>query len=157
MCQPLIGVEWPQSRIEEAKCMVSAVTNKVTKQFAMKYGLHCCGQGVAMCGGPIRSIGLTFQSNHLRTKMELRRLLIACANEIVNTVRETPGIEAYLHHPPFTLDDVSIAFFLRDSGWAELYAPEIGVASINKYSGLSFWYYTRGAEPGSDRHIIKET
>ena len=115
-----------------AKPSADAVRHKVIRNsirnIEREYGIVCCGKGLSMPGGPLRSIGFSFQVLGPLTKNDIRKIIVGAANELI-TQAKYHSIDEYLYEPPFGLGHVQINLFIA-SREGEVYHPDIGVAGI---------------------------
>ena len=153
---PLLGVEWTLQRIKESKQHANRVATISMQRIEAQHGLHSGGVGLAMCGGPIRSIGLSFTTQGGLTISEARRILVASANEIVANVNAVPDMRQYLHNPPFSIRDAEVILFIHDKYDRRIYAPHIGSAAIVE-GKLDYCYSDPEEKIYPYLKIIKET
>lgn len=94
-----------------------------------KYNLNPCGEGAAMHGGPIKKLILCFDTKTQHTKEELRKLLINCANELIDYTNKNKEIQPFLAKIPFTIENIEITIFNKNNG-KEVYDPLISTAEV---------------------------
>ena len=112
--------------------LVNQVLSTSVKIIQKKHNLRACGAGVSMPGGPIRELTLSFSSNKLFLKEELRKILISAAHEMVQLVNNNKEIQQYLFQALFTEKNVQIIIFNHDANGRGVFDPEIAVAEISK-------------------------
>lgn len=111
--------------------IIGKLLSKTEKKLVNKYNFRPIGTGLAMPGGVIKSIGLSFQITGPLKKEELRKILIDADQELLNSINESIEIRPYLEKYPFTLDNVEINLFVIDKRGAGVDDPEIAIASIS--------------------------
>ena len=124
-------------QISRGEELVNETIGKTAKLIRDKYGLRPCGSGAAMPGGPIQEITLCFDTKSVKTREELRVLLIQTAHEMVKQVVENKEMQQYLKNPPFTIRNVQIIIYNSDKSGKEVFDPGISTAEISQ-SVLSY-------------------
>ncbi len=107
-----------------------------------------------MPGGPLRSIGFSFQVDGPLSKNEIRKIIVGCADELILQAKKF-DIDPYLYEPPFGFNQVQINLFLR-SKKGEIYHPEIRVAGIGD-GVLDYNTYDPNEKYPREVEITKET
>lgn len=110
--------------------LVNATLAKTAQIIKDKYHLKPCSVGAAMPGGPIRKLILGFDTKTLYTRNELRKLLIQCAQEMIDQVNANEEIQPFLMKAPFTIENVQITIFNQKPDGRIDYDPEIVTAGI---------------------------
>ncbi len=110
--------------------LVHEVLAETAKTVKKEYGLHPCGSGVSMPGGPIRFISICFDSRNAYSRNELRVLLIKIADLMIQEVSKNEEIQKHLLTPPFTAKNVEVIIYNHDAKGYELFDPQICVAEI---------------------------
>ena len=108
--------------------VLGGVMNKSIRNIEKKYRISCCGTGLSMPGGPIRSIGFSFQVKGPLSKSELRRMTVGSANELIDQAKHY-GIDEFLYEPPFGLGQVQINLFI-ESRSGEINHPDIAIVGL---------------------------
>jgi hypothetical protein len=116
--------------LSEGERLVNETLDKTARVIHQKYHLHPAGEGVAMHGGPIRELFLSFTTKGRYTQEELRRLVINCADELVNQVNINENIQPFLFERPFTIKNTQIVIFNYDKNGSLIYDPEIANVEI---------------------------
>ena len=124
-------------QISRGEELVNETIGKTAKLIRDKYGLRPCGSGAAMPGGPIQKLNLCFNTKSVKTREELRVLLIQTAQEMVKQVVENEEMQQYLKNPPFTIRNVQIIIYNSDKSGKEVFDPGISTAEISQ-SVLSY-------------------
>ena len=117
-------------KISRGEELVNETIGRTAKLIRDKYGLKPCGSGAAMPGGPIQKLNLCFDTKSVKTREELRVLLIQTAHEMVKLVVENEEMQQYLKDPPFTIRNVQIIIYNEDGSGEDLLDPEISSAQI---------------------------
>jgi hypothetical protein len=110
--------------------LVNNIIGKSARIIKEKYDLHPCGAGSSMPGGIVRKLILCFDTKEILTKEELRKLVIQCANEMLNPVLVCDEIQQYLVKRPFTIENIEVIIFNKDKKGSIGYAPLISTAQI---------------------------
>ena len=118
-------------KISRGEELVNETIGRTAKLIRDKYGLKPCGSGAAMPGGPIQKLNLCFDTKSVKSREELRVLLIQTAHEMVKLVVENKEMQQYLKKPPFTIRNVQIIIFNTDGG-RTVYIPGIANAQISR-------------------------
>ncbi len=111
-----------------ADTVLNKVIDKSIAKIEKKYRINCCGTGLSMPGGPIRSIGFSFQVKGPLSKSEIRRMIVGCANELIDQAHYY-ALDEFLYQPPFGSGQVQINLFLA-SRTGEIDHPDIAVAGL---------------------------
>ena len=119
-------------KISRGEELVNETIGRTAKLIRDKYGLKPCGSGAAMPGGPIQEITLCFDTKSVKTREELRVLLIQTAHEMVKLVVENKEMQQYLKNPPFTIRNVQIIIYNEDGIGGDVLAPNISTAEISR-------------------------
>jgi len=107
-----------------------------------------------MPGGPIRSIGFSFDASGPMPKNEIRKIIIGCVDELIAQARNS-DIDQFLYQPPFGLEQVQINVFLKDKK-DRIYHPDIRVAGILE-GILDYNTYDPNEKYPREVEITKET
>ena len=118
-------------KISRGEELVNETIGRTAKLIRDKYDLKPCGSGAAMPGGPIQEITLCFDTKSVKTREELRVLLIQTAHEMVKLVVENEEMQQYLKDPPFTIRNVQIIIYNHDQTGRGVFAPGISTAEIS--------------------------
>ena len=118
--------------------------------------IHSPGSGISMPGGPVRKVGLAFDTSGPFTKEYLRKLLIEFAHELLNQINSNEEFRPYLIKYPFTIENVQIIIYNRDKNGERVYDPEIGVADIT-LGNLTFSTYDPESEYCREKNEFYET
>ena len=97
-----------------------------------KFNLKVVGTGAAMPEGIIKKLSLSFCSNKVLTKNELRILLHEVGNELLTQVNINKKIQKFLVRSPFSIENVQIIIFNYENNGSETYDPQISVADLSK-------------------------
>ncbi len=96
-----------------------------------KFNIRPCGEGASMPGGPIRNLSLCFTVTGPLPKEQLKKILIDCAQHLMQQVNENKDIQPFLEHAPFTIKDIQIILYVYDKDRRDLYDPLITTAQIS--------------------------
>ena len=102
------------------------------KKIKSKFSIEPVGSGITMPGGPIRGLFLAFESRKSLSKEELRKLLIATAQIMVEEVKNDEEIKPFLHANSFTIANVQIIIYNHYENGSRLFNPQIGSAQFSK-------------------------
>jgi len=109
---------------------LGGVMNKSIRNIENKYRISCCGTGLAMPGGPLRSLGLSFQITGPLSMKDIRKILVGSAHELISTARES-SLDSYLYDPPFDIHKVQIYLFISSKDRGDLLHPDISIATLS--------------------------
>ncbi|KAF3362706.1 Uncharacterized protein PHSC3_000693 [Chlamydiales bacterium STE3] len=151
-----VGLFIPNSNQYRSKGeqLVYSTLGEGAKLVREKYHLRPSGSGVAMPGGPIRELCLSFDMEGPVPKKTLRKLLLAISQDLVQLVTANEEIQPFLFEPPFTVKNVQVILYVNRKGY-DVFDPDIAVAEISR-GNLSY----RTLDPDNDRRFkqfIKET
>ncbi len=135
----LFSTNMHSHQIPHEEKLVDEIIAKTAREVKKKYNLTACGSGASMPGGPIKMIGLSFDTRKSHTKDQLRELLINIAQLMVQQVEDNEEIQKFIKNPPFTVKNAEIIIFNHDEKGLQVYDPCIGVAQI---SNNKLWYVT---------------
>lgn len=105
----------------------SNAENNIKKKYP---NIHTCGSGISMPGGPIRELTLCFQTKGPLTKEYLRKLLVECANELLNQINSHEDSQQFLIQYPFKIENVQIIIYNNGKNGENVFDPEICIASM---------------------------
>ncbi len=109
-----------------------------------------------MPGGPVRELGLAFDTEGPFTKEYIRQLLIEFAHELLNQINSNEEFRPYLIKYPFTIENVQIIIYNSDKKGEMVFDPEIGVANI-MLGKLNFRTYDPESEYCKTKNEFSET
>lgn len=115
----------------EGEQKINAILAKVAETIKNKYNLKPCGVGVAMPGGPIRTVTLCFDTNYPYSQEQLRESLIKTAQELFNQIVENKDIQKFLYERPFNIKKVQVIIYNHDKEGRTVYAPGISDGQIS--------------------------
>ena len=118
--------------LSEGEKLVNITLSDTAKIIKNKYKIQPSGSGAAMPGGPIQELTLCFDTKGPFSKKYLRKLVVQCAQEVVNQVNANTQIQQFLAKPPFTVKNVQIIIYNHDKNGRETDDPEIGIAEISR-------------------------
>ncbi len=132
----IIGFIMPNTcddpQISRGEQLVNEILNTTARIIKKKYDITPCGEGASMPGGPIRKLTLCFDTKKPYTKEELRKLLVKCANELLDQVNTNTEIQTYLYEKPFTIRNIQIIIYNLDVNGREVCDPDISVGEISR-------------------------
>ncbi len=132
--QLAIYYEYPLSPAEKE---VDRILYKAGDLIEAQYDLKVCGTGAAMPDNEVQKLSLSFETKNVKTKDELRILLIDCANILLNQINSSEVIQQYLVKKPFTLENAQIIIFNCDVKRNQCYYPQVSTAQTTK-KGLNY-------------------
>lgn len=115
----------------EAEIQVGKIISRSEKIIYKKYGMKAAGTGIGMPSGVVHKIGLAFSTRDILTRDELRKVLIVCAQIMLNEFSSNDEIQPFLIKRPATLDNVQIILYNNDRDGGNRYDPEIATAQIS--------------------------
>ncbi len=116
------------AKLSEERVLHSVIDKSISR-IEKKYKMHCCGTGLSMPGGPIRSIGFSFDAHGPVSREEVRKLLVGCAEQLIAQARNS-CIDQFLFQPPFGIEQVQINLFFKNEKHQKPFHPDIGVATL---------------------------
>ena len=118
--------------ISKGEALVNRILSDTSKIIKNKYHLKPSGLGAAMPGGPVQELTLCFTIKGPFSKERLRKLVVECAQEVVNHVNANAEIQQFLAKPPFTVKNVQIIIYNHDKDGRQTNDPEIATAQISQ-------------------------
>ena len=118
--------------LSEGEKLVNITLSETAKIIKSKYKIQPSGLGAAMPGGPIQELTLCFTIKGPFSKERLRKLLVECAQEVVNQVNANTQLQQFLAKPPFTVKNVQIIIYNHDKNGRQTNDPEIATAEISR-------------------------
>jgi hypothetical protein len=118
--------------LSQEEKIVNNILDNTARIIEKKYKIQPSGEGAAMPEGVIRDLTLTFDTKGPFTKDYLRKLLIECAQELLNQINTNKSIQPFLEKIPFTIENVQIIIYNRDKNGREAFDPEISTARISQ-------------------------
>lgn len=135
--------------------IVDTILNQTSMTLQDRHGIRPSGKGAAMPEGVISELVLAFDTKDTLTKTALRKLLLECAQELVNAVNSNPNIQPFLEESPFTVKNVQIIIYNHDKDGRELYDPEISTAQISE--GILTYRTTDPVDDFKFKHNFEES
>lgn len=117
--------------IPKSEQSVNKLLYHIANTFEKKYNLNAIATNVSMPGGVVKKLGLDFQIHGPLSKEELRKILVALAQEFLNFVNEDVDVRFFLKQYPFEIKNIEITLFLIDSKGFEIKDPNIGISGIS--------------------------
>ena len=118
--------------LSEGEKLVNITLSDTAKIIKNKYKIQPSGSGAAMPGGPIQKLTLCFDTKGPFSKKYLRKLVVECAQEVVNQVNANTQIQQFLAKLPFTVKNVQIIIYNHDKNGRETDDPDIATAQISQ-------------------------
>ena len=97
-----------------------------------KYNIKPSGTVVAMPGGIVSKLGLSFHLRGPLSQENIRRLIITLSQDFLNIVNSDKTIRPYFEHYPFEIKDIELSLFFVDSKGVGIQKPNISNAGIHK-------------------------
>ncbi len=111
---------------------VNRILYKAGDLIEAQYELKVCGTGAAMPDNEVQKLSLSFETRKVKTKDELRMLLIDCANILLDQINTSEVIQQYLVKRPFTLENAQIIIFNCDERGYSACDPLISAVQTTK-------------------------
>lgn len=135
--------------------MVDEINAEISDWTCKKYGLDSIGEGASMPGGIIKKFNLSFQSDRILSKDELRKYLLEITMEMIKKVNSNVEVRPFLIEYPFNEKHFQIAIYVTNKGY-DVYDPLIEVGEIAM--GILTFDTVDGDKPnGSFKHEYVET
>lgn len=119
-------------QISEREKAVNKAMERNIRILSEKYGMDPFGITVAMPGGNIQYLELSFQICGPLSQESIRKILIDIAHDFIADINSDQKLCSYLTNHTFNINQIGITLFLIDSHRMPIRDPEIGIASIEK-------------------------
>ena len=117
--------------ITEEERQVNRILGRTGKIIEEKHDLTSVGGGVSMPGGDVRQMCLSFNTKDRLSKAELRKLLLVCADELLNQVNIDAVLRPALTTYPFTEKNVEIIIYNHDRHGHRSFFPDISNCELS--------------------------
>ena len=114
--------------LEKKQIITINIIFKIGENIRKKYNIEPLCAGGVISAEPIKEIDLTFESNYLLTKEELRILLIKSAQEALQQINQDVNIQLCIIEHSLTINNINITIFNSE----KVKDTEIGMAQISQ-------------------------
>jgi len=129
----------PVEPIPENEKPVWAVSLQTAKEFKDKYNLQFIGLGQSADDKLLNTLKLSFVLEKVLSKEEIRKLVLNCADNLLNNINNFKEIQPFLAAHPFQEKNIDISiFFYRDNKRSTTIHPNICCVSLSN----NFIYYS---------------
>ncbi len=112
--------------------LVSRILSEVGPKIERQYNIYMVGQGVAMPNNEVRELTLAFDTKRVKSKDELRVLLVQCARDLLDQINRKEELRQYMVEVPFTIKNVQIIIYNTDGEGYSAKDPFEVVAEISQ-------------------------
>jgi hypothetical protein len=117
------------SRISIEEKHVHNIINRFNSTQERQRNLYAVGIGSSIPENVEKFI-IRFKSQEYLTQDQARNLMVHCANDLLISINSDREVRPYLHHYPFTSEDIDIMICFVDDHDQLLQYPFIGLVSI---------------------------
>lgn len=107
---------------------------KTAKKLEKKHQMDC----IAVAGGMLGTIGISFQIHHPMDRNEARERLVDCVEDLLTAINENEEIRPFLKNYPYTTKNVEISIFSNYEDGKEVFDPYIRVVSLASSDTIYF-------------------
>lgn len=120
-----------QNNIPEDDAELSRIIDETALYPKSKYNLELVGTGISCPGGVFLSQGLSFDIKQQLTKDECREVLYDLATRMKDTINASEILVGIMKSPPFTLKNIKINIFFKNSDGRDPIDPDWAVVSLS--------------------------
>lgn len=133
--------------LPEADKIALNIIEQTISSLSSKHNIHGIGYGMK---GKFQGLDISFEVLRPLTKEQARIIILDCAEIFLGNINSNEKIKPYLKDLPFTLKNIGVTLFIKDTNSGDIFYPNICIAACT-----SRGVYFRTTDPQTDR--FKET